>query len=102
MESDLIGPLPHNLRIYVSEYGGQRAFFLMSLAARPGLSVSQALTGAFHRPTRSLIRKLERVFGERVAKDAGNPSGTRHFTISTPLGNDRSEDNQHEYDKTRS
>jgi hypothetical protein len=49
----------------------------------------------------SLMLKLERVFGERIAKDAGNPSGTRHFTISTALGNKRCEENQHEYDETR-
>jgi hypothetical protein len=51
---------------------------------------------------RSLILKLERVFGERVTKDAGNPSGARHFTISTALGNERCEENQHEYDGARS
>jgi len=35
---------------------------------------------------RSLIPKLERVFGKGVAKDAGNPSGAWHFTISTAPG----------------
>ena len=51
---------------------------------------------------RSLSRKFERVFGERVAKDAGNPSGAGHFTISTALGNKRCEDNEHKYDEARS
>ena len=49
-----------------------------------------------------LSRKLERVFAKGVAKDAGNPSGAWHFTISTALGNDRYEENQHEYDEDRS
>ena len=48
-----------------------------------------------------LSGKLERVF-DRVAKDAGNPSGAGHFTISTALGNKRCEDNEHKYDEARS
>jgi hypothetical protein len=49
----------------------------------------------------SLGRKLKSVFGERVAKDAGNPSGARNFTISTALGNNRGENNEHKYDEAR-
>jgi hypothetical protein len=45
--------------------------------------------------------KLKRVFG-RIAEDAGNPSGARHFTISTALGNEHCEENQHKYDEARS
>jgi hypothetical protein len=53
-------------------------------------------------PWRSLIRKRERLFGKGVAKDAGNPSGARHFTISTALSNERCEENQHDYNEARS
>jgi hypothetical protein len=48
-----------------------------------------------------LSGKVERVF-DRVAKDAGNPSGAGHFTILTALRNKRCDDNEHKYDEARS
>jgi hypothetical protein len=61
-----------------------------------------ALTANGATRARSLIWKLESVFGKGIAKDAGNPSGTLFFTISTALGNERRKENQHEDDEARS
>ena len=36
---------------------------------------------------------------EDMARVRGNPSGARHFTISTALDNDGCEENQHGYDE---
>ena len=49
----------------------------------------------------SLRGKFESVLCERVAEDAGNPSGTRHFAISTALGDKRGENNEHKYAEAR-